>query len=32
MDNQEYLPDWAILFNQTADRFLENIEYLISKL
>jgi hypothetical protein len=32
MNSQEYIPDWAILFNQTADRMIENIDYLIAKL
>ena len=32
MNYQEYIPDWAILFNQTADRMIENIDYLIAKL
>lgn len=32
MDSQGYIPDWAILFNQTADRMIENIDYLIAKL
>lgn len=27
-----YVSDWAILFNQTADRMIENIDYLIAKL
>ena len=31
MDNN-YLPDWAILFNQEADRVINNIDYLISKI
>jgi hypothetical protein len=31
-NSQEYIPDWAILFNQTADRMIENIDYLIAKL
>ena len=30
-NSQEYIPDWAILFNQTADRMIENIDYLIAK-
>lgn len=29
--NHEYVSDWMI-FNQTADRLIENIDYLISKL
>lgn len=32
MNNTDYIPDWAILFNQTADRMIENIDYLIAKL
>lgn len=31
MSNHEYVSDWAI-FNQTADRLIENIDYLISKI
>lgn len=31
-NSQEYIPDWAILFNQTDDRMIENIDYLIAKL
>ena len=31
MDN-DYLPDWAVLFNQAADRVINNIDYLISKI
>ena len=31
-NSQEYIPDWAIMFNQTADRMIENIDYLIAKL
>lgn len=31
MNNNGYVSDWAI-FNQTADRLMENIDYLISKL
>ena len=31
-NSKEYIPDWAILFNQTADRMIENIDYLIAKL
>lgn len=30
--NQDYLPDWAIIFNNTADRLMKNIDYLLSKL
>lgn len=30
--NQEYLPDWAIIFNNTADRLIQNIDLLLSKL
>ena len=29
--NHEYVSDWMI-FNQTSDRLIENIDYLISKL
>jgi hypothetical protein len=29
--NHEYVSDWMI-FNQTADRLIENIDYLISKI
>lgn len=32
MNNTDYIPDWAILFNQTADRMIENIDYLIAKI
>ena len=32
MTDHEYLADWAVLFNQTTDRILVNIDYLISKL
>lgn len=32
MNNTDYIPDWAILFNQAADRMIKNIDYLISKL
>lgn len=32
MNNTDYIPDWAILFNQTADRMIKNIDYLIFKL
>ena len=31
MNTQDYVSDWMI-FNQTADRLIENIDYLISKL
>lgn len=31
MNNNNYVSDWAI-FKQTADRLIENIDYLISKL
>ena len=31
MNNHDYIPDWAI-FNQTADRLIENIDFLISKI
>lgn len=31
MSNHEYVSDWMI-FNQTADRLIENIDYLISKI
>jgi hypothetical protein len=31
MNNTDYIPDWAV-FNETADRMIENIDYLISKL
>lgn len=31
MNANEYVSDWMI-FNQTADRFIENIDYLISKI
>lgn len=31
MNNHEYVSDWMI-FNQTADRLIENIDYLISKI
>lgn len=31
MNSQEYIPDWAV-FNETADRMIENIDYLISKI
>lgn len=31
-NTNNYLPDWAILFNQTTDRLIENIDYLISKI
>lgn len=30
--NQEYLPDWAIIFNNTADRLIQNIDLLLFKL
>lgn len=30
--NQDYLPDWAIMFNNTADRLIQNIDLLLSKL
>ena len=29
--NHDYASDWMI-FNQTADRLIENIDYLISKI
>ena len=29
--NHDYVSDWMI-FNQTADRLIENIDYLISKI
>lgn len=32
MNTHDYLPDWAVLFNQAADRVIENIDYLISKI
>lgn len=31
MNEHNYVSDWMI-FNQTADRLIENIDYLISKL
>lgn len=31
MSTQDYVSDWMI-FNQTADRLIENIDYLISKI
>lgn len=31
MNNHEYVSDWMI-FNQTADRLIENIDYLIYKI
>lgn len=31
MNTQDYVSDWMI-FNQTADRLIENIDYLISKI
>lgn len=31
MSTQDYVSDWMIL-NQTADRLIENIDYLISKI
>jgi hypothetical protein len=31
MNNTDYIPDWAVLFNETADRLIKNIDYLISK-
>lgn len=32
MNTNNYIPDWAILYNQTTDRLIENIDYLISKI
>ena len=32
MNNTDYIPDWAIIFNKTTDRLVENIDYLISKI
>lgn len=31
MNYHEYIPDWAV-FNETANRVIENIDYLISKI
>lgn len=31
MNEHNYVSDWMI-FNQTADRLIENIDYLISKI
>lgn len=31
MNAHDYVSDWMI-FNQTADRLIENIDYLISKI
>lgn len=31
MNNTDYIPDWAV-FNETADRMIENIDYLISRI
>lgn len=31
MSTKDYVSDWMI-FNQTADRLIENIDYLISKI
>lgn len=31
MNTQDYVSDW-MTFNQTADRLIENIDYLISKI
>ena len=31
MNEHSYVSDWMI-FNQTADRLIENIDYLISKI
>lgn len=31
MNTHDYVSDWMI-FNQTADRLIENIDYIISKI
>lgn len=31
MNNTDYISDWAV-FNEIADRVIENIDYLISKI